>query len=295
MKSDCSHYKDSFSALIDKRLDLPDVSAVEEHLLDCADCTQHLAQLKLLCQTLSHSFSSAPGSAADSDIWSDVAGKLPNPCELVQADLSNFLDGELVSAAQEGVRGHLKECNNCLKQFRELNTTNRLIVEGLGLPPKTKVDLWPAVKTQLNDNCNVIENDLSAFIDQQMPTERHRNVTAHILECPRCGDTVRGFSRLGDLIEQQYGPGQTNGPDLIAGVRNKLRVVPFTPKEQVKPARRFPVFLVVSLLVGLFAIALLSMAVILHVHPHEISSEDVLINTAFAKTPQSPEAAVYGQ
>jgi len=291
MKPDCGQYKDSFSALIDKQLDLPNVSAVEEHLVDCQDCSEHLDQMRLLSRTLSNCLSDIDKGSID--IWMDVADKMPNLCELVQGEMSNFLDGELVLASQEGVRGHLKECNVCLKQFRDLNTTNRLIAEGMNLSSKTQIDLWPLIRTQLNEDCNVIENDLSAFVDQQMPTERHRIVTAHILECPRCSETVRSFSRLGTLMENLYKPPVLVGPELLGGVKSKLQVVPFTPKQQAKPSNRFPTILVASIAAGLGGIALLCFAMVATGRPQAVSCERVLIHTAFAQTPDSPEAAVY--
>jgi anti-sigma factor RsiW len=293
MSLECAHHQERFSALIDKQLARSDQGALEEHLCNCQDCSVKFARHKAVNHRLSKYF--ATSAAPVPDLWLELKDRLPRPCELILSELSAFLDGELTSAAQEGVRVHLKDCNDCLKQFRSLNTTNRLIVKALELPPRTRLDFWPALKAQLNENCTLIASELSAFVDQELPIKRHRDITVHILECPTCSETVRRFSGVGELITKGYVPNVPDQLNLIPGITGQLKVVPFQSKEQAKAKANRPRLFALAIAVGLLICTLLSIAVIMFGEAPLSSSEDVLIQADFGRAFDSAEAIVYAQ
>ncbi|PWT94882.1 MAG: hypothetical protein C5B53_12220 [Candidatus Melainabacteria bacterium] len=292
MNLDCAHHRECFSALIDQQLDSLNQGALEEHLCNCHDCSTRFADQKAIGQRLSDYFARTGESVPD--LWNGLIDKLPAACELILTELSAFLDGELTSAAQEGVRVHLKDCQECLKQFRQLNTTNRLIVKALELP-ETRLDLWPNLKAQLNENCTLIKSELSAFIDQEMPMQRHRNITVHILECPTCSEAVRRFSGLGELITKAYLPQLSDNLNVLSGVRSHLKVVPFTPKEKPKAKAKLVYVLAALITVGLLVGAFALMAMIIGKESCQISAEAVLIQSDFKRPFDSAEAVVYGE
>ena len=181
MVESCEKYRMELSALLDEQLDKQLKAEVEEHLSGCSDCSQELDTLKSLCQLMSKQFE--PDNLEIPDLWAKMKDQVPTVCQVLDEDLSAYLDGELPAPAQEGVNAHLKECPDCLGKFKTLNATNQVVSKGLELPADFKVDIWTAVKSRLNEDCALIHTELSPYIDQEVATLRHRAITAHLTDC----------------------------------------------------------------------------------------------------------------
>ncbi len=229
---ECLTIRDELSALIDGQVSGSLKSQIEDHLGGCESCRHELESLKQVQSFLAKAFSQ---SAEDTpDIWAKMAASVPSICDVIQEDLSAYLDGELTVPAQEGVNQHLKECQTCLGLFKDLNATNRLLVKGLELPASTTVDIWSGVKARLNADCALIDNELSAYLDQEVVTLRHRAITKHLTDCAGCQEEFAKISSIGELIRDSYKPVIPDDFDLWPGIKSKLQVVQFTPKAQPK-------------------------------------------------------------
>src|SRR4030095_11149151 len=204
MNSSCSAFKEDFSSFLDDRLDEVRKVDVCTHLADCSACRKEYESLKSLTSMLSSAL--PPENAPAADIWASLSAKLPSVCEVVQQDLSAYLDGELAAPAQEGVNQHLKDWPPCREKFSGLNATNQLLSQGLALPPSVKVDLWAAVKSRLNEDCALIQTELSSYVDQEVPTLRHRSITAHLIDCPNCHGLFNQLSEVGEIVRSSYQP-----------------------------------------------------------------------------------------
>lgn len=229
----CQVVIDDLSALIDGQLSGSRKTEVEEHLAGCQDCRKELDSLKEVQSFLSKAFAAKAEEVPD--IWAQMAAKVPGVCDVIQEDLSAYLDGELTVPAQEGVNKHLKECETCLGQFKDLNATNRLLVKGLELPASVEVDIWSGVKSRLNADCDLIDNELSAYLDQEVASLRHRAITKHLTDCASCQAEFAKLSSVGDLIRDAYKPVIPEDLDLWPGIKSKLQVVQFTPKKAAQP------------------------------------------------------------
>ncbi|HEY9869653.1 MAG TPA: zf-HC2 domain-containing protein, partial [Candidatus Obscuribacterales bacterium] len=228
----CTAFKEDLSCLIDEHLENERRQAVSHHLTECAGCRREYESLKSLKGLL------AAGMCAESvapvDIWEGLAVRLPGVCEVVQDDFSAYLDGELAPPAAEGVRQHIKECSPCREKFSQINATNQLLSQGLALPAGLNVDLWAAVKSRLNEDCALIQNELSAYIDQEVATLRHRSITAHLLDCPNCRGLFNQLSEVGDLVRSSYQPAFPDNFNLWPEIKAKIQVLPFAPKAKPK-------------------------------------------------------------
>ncbi len=298
MDNSCTRYRTELSAFIDGQLDKEQHSEVQVHVGNCELCTSELDSLKSLTSFL------ASGLAVQEDIipniWTAIQNAMPSICELMRTELSAYLDGELTAAAQEGVNKHLKECPECLAEFKLLNATNRLLVKGLELPAGVKVDLWTLVKAQLNEDCALINTELSSYVDQEVPTLRHRSITAHLIDCPDCRIRFNGLSAVGDMIKDSYKPDLPENFDLWPGIKSKLQVVPFTGKQQASPKQRFGgqrVYLTAAAAVMIAVIGSLAFwfGTPQPVTADTVSSEGYLIESALKEPTDVAEAAVYEQ
>lgn len=297
MVETCEKYRLELSALLDEQLDKQLKTEVEGHLSGCSDCTQEMETLKKLCQFMAQELQS--DSVDVPDIWSKIKDQVPTVCQVMDEDLSAYLDGELPAPAQEGVNAHLKDCPDCLAKFKTLNTTNQVISKALELPADVKVDLWPAVKSRLNEDCALIHTELSPYIDQEVATLRHRAITTHLTDCQGCRDEFNRLSSVGEVIREHYKPEIPEDFDLWPAIKLQMQVVPFTPRatnqQKAKPGMRRAYWMsaaaaVVLGIIGFGSFWLMSPSTS---SIKTVSAEDYLIESALTEPSGSAEAVLY--
>jgi len=297
MDSSCTRYKAELSALVDGQLETTAKEALETHLSACIDCGNELESVRALSKFMSAGMSAEKLEVPD--LWESLKDSLPSICQLMEEDLSAYLDGELSAAAQEGVNRHLKECQTCLASFRNLNAANRLIATGLELPTDAKVDLWSAIKSRLNEDCVIIEGELSAFADQEVVQARHRAITAHLMDCQNCRERFNELSAVGDVIRESYKPVLADDFDLWPDIKRKLQVVPIAAKQKQKQSNiptRYRIAAVAAAIVGLtglVSVVWLSQGREESIRP--MTSEAYLIESALTEPADIAEAVLYEQ
>ncbi|MBS2006488.1 MAG: zf-HC2 domain-containing protein [Cyanobacteria bacterium SZAS TMP-1] len=300
MSESCQNVRSELSALLDSQISGSLKTEIEEHLIGCHDCSEEYEALNGLKGYIDKAFDEDNFKAPD--IWASLAEKLPSVCDVIQEDLSAYLDGELSAPAQEGVNLHLKECAECLDSFKALNATNRLLAKGFELPSDKVVDLWSGVNARLNADCALIDNELSAYLDQEVVTLRHRAITKHLTDCQNCRDEFSHLSMVGDIIRESYKPEIPADLNLWPGIKSKLAVVQFTPKTQPAQVaaktgihRRYYIGAAVAasfaMIFGLGALWLNSPEQSTTVRP--VSAEAYLINSSLLDPADKAEAVLY--
>lgn len=297
MVNTCEPYRSELSAFLDGQLDAQRQLDIQGHLDSCEDCREESQTLKRLTKFLGDKMQSR--NLEVPDLWPGIAAAMPSICEVMQEELSAYLDGELTPAAQEGVNKHLKDCEVCLGSFKSLNAANLMLSRGLELPLSLNVDLWPAVKAQLNEDCALIKSELSAYVDQEVVNLRHRNITNHLIDCHECRLEFNGLAGVGDLVRESYRPDIPHDLDLWPGILAKMQVVPFAPKVAAIPLKAHPgrprwlIGAAAAAVVGLAGVAI--SFTIPHMQGETISSESYLIESALLEPSDTAEAAVYEQ
>ncbi|HEY9787669.1 MAG TPA: zf-HC2 domain-containing protein [Candidatus Obscuribacterales bacterium] len=296
METVCARYRLELSAFIDGQLDKQLKSEIDSHLDECNECKLELETLKELCKLLAEDMSEKNMDIPD--LWESIKSEMPSVCEVMREDLSAYLDGELPAPAQEGVNKHLNECADCLASFKLLNATNQVLSKGLELPQDFKVDLWPAVKSRLNEDCALIHTELSPYIDQEVATLRHRAITTHLVDCQGCRDEFNSLSAVGETIREHYKPDLPEDFDLWPKIKSQLQVVPFTPrsKPRAKPQMRRAYWMSAAAAV---VIGVIGFGGLLLVSPggdqavKTVSAEDYLIESALTEPSGVAEAVLY--
>jgi anti-sigma factor RsiW len=291
----CSKYIEDLSALEDGELTSDEQSALHQHLSACFPCSQAKEQMQRLGGLLRTNNQFVTKNSAP-DLAGALIGKLASVCQCVQEDLSAYLDGELIASAKEGVTEHLSLCSVCLSKFNDLTRINNLLSSGLKLPESINTDIWSSLKSRLNDDCLLIRSELSAFIDREVATLRHRAITIHLTECSDCSREFSELSQTGDLLRDVYKPDLAEDFDLTQGLRERLKVVPFQPSER----RRAP--LTVRRMYAAAAVAAVGIMVSLgflwfgHSSAHAVqpvTAEAYLIDQSLGDPADVAEAVVY--
>ncbi len=227
----CIDFKEDISSFLDGELDEHKQSALTSHLSVCSDCTRDQKEYKSVARLLQSSTSLTQNAAPD--IWASLSSKMPGVCEVIQEDLSAYLDGELIAPAKEGVNQHLEQCSVCHGKFQELSNVTRLLSTGLQLPEVMEIDIWAGIKARLNEDCVLIRSELSSFIDREVATLRHRSITNHLTECAECKGAFQRLSESGELLRNQYQPEIADDFDLWPAIQSKMNVLPLERKDKV--------------------------------------------------------------
>jgi len=225
----CIDFKEDLSSFVDGELDQHKQSALASHLSECGLCKRSHDEFKTMAAAMQAA--TARIQETSPDLWSALSLKMPSVCEVVREDMSAYLDGELIAPAKEGVSEHLEQCGECRARFQELSNVTRVLSVGLQLPEAFDVDIWSGVKSRLNEDCTVIRGELSAFIDREVVTLRHREITAHLTECAECKGDFLALSATGDVLRSSYQPELPADFDLWPAIQAKMNVVQFEKKE----------------------------------------------------------------
>ncbi len=291
----CTDYQEDLSALLDSELEESEKTEITKHLTDCRECASRFETIKSLSSFISHEATQVEVP----DLWSKIQAELPSVCEVIEEDLSAYLDGELPSAAQEGVNGHLKECQACLDKFKLLNSTNQLLAKGLTLPENIEIDIWSAISSRISADCDGVREDLSAYVDQEVDGARHRFITAHLIGCLGCRDDFEKLNSVGDILREHYKPQIPENLNLWPGIKSKMpQVIPFTPRQsQGKKKVVRPRFTVMASAAAA-VIALMGSLTYWLMLPDEsnlpkISPESYLIESSFQQPTDTAEGILY--
>ncbi|HEY9755726.1 MAG TPA: zf-HC2 domain-containing protein [Oculatellaceae cyanobacterium] len=302
MEDVCVKYRSELSALVDGQLDAKVQTEMQAHITDCESCSQEFETLKSLEQFLGENMFS--DDVAVPEIWDLLQAELPSVCDVIRDDLSSFIDGELPPPAHEGVDKHLKECLPCMSAYKELNNVTKLIAKNLELPLSIKVDLWPAVKARLNEDCALIQGELSAYADQEVEILRHRTITKHLVDCTECKGSFESISSVGELLRDSYRPAVADDFDLWPEVKRQLQVVPITlkseqqtatPAAQTKTKFKTPRLFVASA-AAVVVLMVASTTAFVGLTKHKVvplSSEAYLIESSMSQPTEIAEAVIY--
>ena len=112
----------------------------------------------------------------------------------IQNALSAYLDNELSASMQKQVEAHLrtcKECSDTLAAFEQ--NSNR--IRGFAHPaPPIKDTVLAKIHEQLQE-------DLSAYFDNELAPDSQKRIEAHLHTCEECSDLLVTFQRNRERIK----------------------------------------------------------------------------------------------
>lgn len=293
-------YED-LSALLDKELSGDEKTDVEELLTENKETAQEFENFKSLGSLIK----SSVDEVEVPDLWEGIKDRLPSVEELIEEDLSAYMDGELPPAAQDGIKNYLEENEEAKEKYNLLLKTNQLLSSSMELPEDVDYDIWDKVNERLTADCEIIRGELSPYLDQEVVTHRHRAITTHLVDCLDCRGHFEMMSSVSVLLEEHYRPEIPEDLDLWPEVKRKLQVVPFKQKKPVKAAKNpiaftsHPRFKVVAVAAAA-VIGLLGTVAVWLASPDEqqfspVSPEAYLIESSFEQTSDAAEAVIYEQ
>lgn len=143
-------------------------------------------------------------------------------CAELKEEFSCYLDGELEGGRQTEIANHLAECNDCRQEYEGLKTLSGLFAKGPRSQSLPVPDIWGALSQHLPSTCEVIKEDLSAYLDGELPLPAQEGVNEHLKECKTCAEVFRKLNVTNQLIAKSLGLPANLEVDLWSGVKARL-------------------------------------------------------------------------
>jgi len=143
-------------------------------------------------------------------------------CADFQEDLSALLDNELKGEEKTGLESHLTECKDCASRFQTLKSLSAFLKDESEPDQTDMPDLWDAVKDEIASICEVMKEDLSAYLDGELPPAAQEGVKQHLNDCGDCLDQFKLLNRTNQLLSKGLELPEDVDTDVWESVRIRL-------------------------------------------------------------------------
>ena len=123
-------------------------------------------------------------------------------CSRIKPVLSAYLDGELSEEEKEIIEAHIEHCSDCKTELENLCELS-FCLKSCAESSVIEADTINIVSARL-DECNSIKEDLSAFIDNELPKSRTKEVCEHLLQCQYCRKDWENLKITGNLLKEYF-------------------------------------------------------------------------------------------
>ncbi len=122
-----------------------------------------------------------------------MIGVMVEACEKYRMELSALLDEQLDKQLKSEVEEHLSGCTDCSQEMETLKSLCQLIGREMEPDNVEMPDLWAKMKDQVPTVCQVMDEDLSAYLDGELEATQCEAIEAHCQTCPSCAAVVHGL------------------------------------------------------------------------------------------------------
>jgi anti-sigma factor RsiW len=112
----------------------------------------------------------------------------------IQNALSAYLDNELTVSMQKRVETHLRSCKECTDILAAFQQNSTRISELVHPAPPIKDMVMAKIHEQIQD-------ELSAYLDNELAPDMRNRIAAHLHTCNECLDTLAAFQRNRERIK----------------------------------------------------------------------------------------------
>jgi anti-sigma factor RsiW len=112
----------------------------------------------------------------------------------IQNALSAYLDNELSASMQKQVEAHLQSCQECADMLTAFQQ-NSSRIRGLVHPAPPLKDM---VMAKIHEE---LQNDVSAYLDNELAPDMQKRVEAHLHTCNECSDMLTAFQQNRERIK----------------------------------------------------------------------------------------------
>jgi anti-sigma factor RsiW len=121
-------------------------------------------------------------------------------CPNYREELSALADGQVDANAKAEVQAHLQGCESCSRELAKIKSLSRFLAQGVAQQNMPEPDIWERMKGNLPSLCDVMLDDLSAYLDGELSASAQEGVNRHLKECVNCLDAFKALNATNRIV-----------------------------------------------------------------------------------------------
>lgn len=122
-------------------------------------------------------------------------------CEQISPLLSAYLDGELSQAERETVEWHLRECEVCRSELKELEEAKNFTLQLGEVQPPLSLRARIMARVEKEKVCETIRPLLGAYLDGEVSETDSSRVEEHLASCEECKKELEAEMKVRQLLQ----------------------------------------------------------------------------------------------
>lgn len=122
-------------------------------------------------------------------------------CEQISPLLSAYLDGELSNAERQSVEWHLRECEACRSELRELERTKQFALQLGDVPPPPSLRQGIMARVEKEKECQTVRLLLGAYLDEEIAEAERKRVELHCASCADCQKELETTRKVRGVLQ----------------------------------------------------------------------------------------------
>lgn len=122
-------------------------------------------------------------------------------CEQISPLLSAYLDGELSQAERESVEWHLKECEVCRSELKELQEAKRFALQLSEVQPPLSLRQRIMARVEREKECQTVRPLIGAYLDEELTQAERRQVERHLTMCKDCHEELETEKKVREVLQ----------------------------------------------------------------------------------------------
>jgi anti-sigma factor RsiW len=143
-------------------------------------------------------------------------------CSRHRSSFSALLDEEIEFNAKFDLQQHITACRGCSSELLKLREFHAFFEKGLHASVDSVPDIWTALVTKLPTVCELVREDFSAYLDDELTANAQDGVRTHLNDCQPCRKQFALLSKTNDLVSAKLKEEVESSVDLWTGIKSQM-------------------------------------------------------------------------
>ncbi len=121
-------------------------------------------------------------------------------CEQISPLLSAYLDGELSKAERQSVEWHLRECEACRGELRELEKAKKFALQLGEIQPPISLRQKIMARVEKEKECETVRPLLGAYLDEEIVEAERKHIELHLIRCADCRKELEATKKVREIL-----------------------------------------------------------------------------------------------
>jgi anti-sigma factor RsiW len=143
-------------------------------------------------------------------------------CTRHRSNFSALLDEEIEFNVKFDLQQHIGDCRECSGQLLKWREFQAFFEKCLHASIESVPDIWSELEGKLPTVCELVREEFSAYLDDELSASAQDGVRAHLNDCQACRKQFALLSKTNDLIAAKLKEPVESKVDLWGGIKSQM-------------------------------------------------------------------------